>query len=167
MTPAITSPNSPSAEEHPPHDLSPGGVYQRPLEVTVSPPWGSVRTGCWTDICSLLIVDPRSSRLPDGLRPDRTARCCVPQHSGLNRILRIGWRMPPPDKGKCRVTIYPITIYHRPQFGRDRIAAALPAAAAVATSPCLQSEFCPLPSDSAGTYPCTWRKARRKLLRLL
>jgi hypothetical protein len=27
------------------------------------------------------------------------------------------------------VTIYPITIYHRPQFGRDRIAAALPAAA--------------------------------------
>ena len=41
---------------------------------------------------------------------------------------------------------------------------ALPAAAAVTTSPYLQSEFCPTPSDSAGTYPCTWRKARRKLL---
>ena len=82
----------------------------------------------------------------------RPTRCCVPQHTGLNRIVRLGWRMPPPsDKGKCRVTIHPITIYHRPQFGHDRIAAALPAAAAVATSPCIQSEFCPLPSDSAGT----------------
>jgi len=31
------------------------------------------------------------------------------------------------------VTIYLITTFHRPQFGRDRIVAALPAAAAVAT----------------------------------
>src|SRR3954467_12938477 len=116
-------------------------TLEPPLEVTVSPPWASVRTGCWTAICILLIVGG-----------GRTTGCCVPQHSGLKRILRIGWRMPPPsDKGKCRVTIYPITICHRPQFGHDRIPAALPAAAAVATSTCLQSEFCPLPSDSAWT----------------
>src|SRR5215831_10188586 len=41
--------------------------------------------------------------------------------------------------------------------GRDRIAAALPAAAAVATSPCLQSEFCPLPSD---WHFELWRRSR-------
>jgi hypothetical protein len=46
---------------------------------------------------------------------NRKAKLYVPQHSGLKRIPRIGWRMPPPpDKGKCPVTIYPITIYHGP-----------------------------------------------------
>src|SRR3954447_10505050 len=33
-------------------------TLEPPLEVTVSPPWGGVRTGCWTDICNLLIVEP-------------------------------------------------------------------------------------------------------------
>jgi hypothetical protein len=48
----------------------------------------------------------------------------VPQHRGLKRILRISGRMsPPPNKGKYPVTIYTITIYHRPLFRRDRIAA--------------------------------------------
>jgi hypothetical protein len=76
-------------------------------------------------------------------------------------MLRIGWKMPPlADKGKCRVTIYLITIYHRPQFGHDRIAAAFSAAAAVAASLCFQSELCPLRSDSAEIYPRAWRKAR-------
>jgi hypothetical protein len=42
---------------------------------------------------------------------------------------------PLPDKGKYSITIYPITIYHGPQFRCDRIAAALPAATAVATFP--------------------------------
>lgn len=76
--------------------------------------------------------------------------CATAQrHSSYHAI---GWRMPlPRDKGKCRVTIYPITIYHGPHFGRRSRRAALPAAVAVATSPCLQSEFCPLPSDSAET----------------
>jgi hypothetical protein len=39
---------------------------------------------------------------------------------------------PLPDKGKYFITIYPITIYHGPQFRCDRIAAAFPAATAVA-----------------------------------
>jgi hypothetical protein len=60
------------------------------------------------------------------------------------------------------VTIYPIAIYHRPQFGRDRIAVALPAAAAVATTSCLQSEFCPQPSEAAGTYPVHLTKGAEK-----
>jgi hypothetical protein len=76
-----------------------------------------------------------SPRYPSNSGVGRPTRGRVLQHGGLKRILRISWRMPPPpDKGKYPVTIYPITIYHGPQFRRDRIAAALPAATAVATS---------------------------------
>jgi hypothetical protein len=51
---------------------------------------------------------------------------------------------------------------HLSQFGRYRIAAALPAAAAVTTSPRLQSEFCPLPSDSAGDVSVHLAKGAEK-----
>lgn len=57
---------------------------------------------------------PRAAaeRLPKELAIGNLVTFDIAQHRTPNA--RIGWRMPPPpDKGKCRVTIYPITIYHR------------------------------------------------------
>jgi hypothetical protein len=56
-------------------------TLEPPFEVTVSPPWGGVRTGCWTDICSLLIVGPLFdfAVAVKGCRSQRTVKHGIPR----------------------------------------------------------------------------------------
>src|SRR3954452_23595576 len=61
-------------------------TLEPPLEVTVSPPWGGVRTGCWTDICSLLIVGPLFDFAVE-------AKGCRSQRTVKHAILRGEWEM--------------------------------------------------------------------------
>jgi hypothetical protein len=61
-------------------------TLEPPLEVTVSPPWGGVRTGCWTDICSLLIVGPLFDFAV-------AAKGCRSQRAVKHGILRGEWEM--------------------------------------------------------------------------
>jgi hypothetical protein len=55
-------------------------TLEPPLEVTVSPPWGGVRTGCWTAILYLLV-----GPLFDLRRRRKVAARNVPPKHGIPR----------------------------------------------------------------------------------
>src|SRR3954453_11163979 len=61
-------------------------TVEPPLDVTVSPPWGGVRTGCWTDIFVAPIVGPLFDFAV-------AAKGCRSQRAAKHGILLGEWEM--------------------------------------------------------------------------